>query len=423
MAPRQQNRRGTPAPDGRSTPTTPRPDTPSSMGGGADRGTVIVGLSFGSDYSVIALPGSNVTTTPTTNGAAATSNGNAFLAATPEVIANEDGDHKIPSVVALTGHGVLTATAAKQQAASNLRNTATRFRDLLGANLDSDDVSTFSQDCQVSVVEAEGDATKPALEFTVIPDGAEEEKTSQMTPRQVVAHHLRRLRESAAAYTGKTVTGCDVSCPPDWNTERRTELLDAAAEAGFSRELCSVIAEPTAAVLALDTLRPTIHPATAAVARISLVVDIGGRHTSASLMALSPSPTGSLHTLLAHRTEPIGCAALDKLLARHFADEFCRKYKLGGPEEIGRRGLSRLAAACEATKRSLSSAGASTGVANVESLWDGVDLRGSINRVRWEGLMEPWVRSVGSTVSTFVADGKVPWEEIAEVVLIGGGSK
>jgi molecular chaperone DnaK (HSP70) len=365
----------------------------------------IVGLSFGTDYSVIALPSTKEAGQP------------------PEIIANEDGDHKIPSVVAMASHGVLTATAAKQQAASNLANTATRFRDLIGLAFEDDVVATVSRETPVSIVESPADPSKPAWEFNVTPEDAEEPVTSHMTARQLTFHHLRRLRESAAGYLGKPVVGCILSHPPEWDQARKDELMAAANDAGFAREMSALMAEPVAAMLALDTLKPVAHPAESAAARISLIVDIGGRHTQSSLVATHASPSGSLYTLISHRSDPIGCAALDKLLASHFADEFCRKYKLGGPEEIGRRGLARLASACEATKRSLSSAGASTGVANVESLWDGVDLRGSINRVRWEGLMEPWVRSVAATIGEFVGSSQVSWDDISEVVLIGGGSK
>ncbi|KAI9026241.1 Hsp70 protein-domain-containing protein [Hyaloraphidium curvatum] len=411
MGPKQ--RRGTPAPDGgRSTPPV-RPDTPSSAGGGAAQPALVVGASFGTDVSVLALPAPVGATSST------------GVPVAPTVIANEDGDHRIPSVVAVAPHGIVTAAAARQQQAGNLANTLVRFRELLGRRIDDGEVARVARQLAPRIGPSAEDPARPAFELDVAADpDSPFAPPATMTPRDAAAHHLRRLLASAAGYAGRAPAGLVLAHPPGWAPPQLDDLRAAMADAGCPPDLSALVAEPAAALLALDALRPPAPAPPGETARVVLVADVGARHTSCALLAASPAPAGALYTVLSHRSLPLGCADLDAALAAHFAAEFVRKYRLGGPEEIGRRGMARLLLACEAAKRSLSSPGASAGVVDVESLWDGVDLRGSIARARWDALADPWIKDVGRAVVAAVEGWEEGgWEDVAEVVLIGGGSK
>lgn len=73
---------------------------------------VLVGISFGTLYSSVAIIGKD---------------------GWGETIANEDGDRNIPSYYAFTGHGEeLAGSQARVQAMSNPIGTIVQFRNLLG---------------------------------------------------------------------------------------------------------------------------------------------------------------------------------------------------------------------------------------------------------------------------------------------------
>jgi molecular chaperone DnaK (HSP70) len=100
--------------------------------------------------------------------------------------------------------------------------------------------------------------------------------------------------------------------------------------------------------------------------------------------------------LLGHETRRLGGHAFDEALARHFAQEFQRKYKMDPMEQ--RKARVKLTLACERTKISLSAS--MTGHISVESLCDGMDFNGNIPRHRFDALASP----VADHIVGFVKD-------------------
>lgn len=77
----------------------------------ASASRVAIGLSFGNSYSSIAYT---------------TADGKA------EVIANEEGDRQIPSILSYVDGEQFQGTQAKAQLIRNAKNTVAYFRDLIG---------------------------------------------------------------------------------------------------------------------------------------------------------------------------------------------------------------------------------------------------------------------------------------------------
>lgn len=76
----------------------------------ATSGRVAIGISFGNSYSSIA----------------------ATIAEDPKVIANEEGDRQIPSIISYVEGEEFHGTQAKAQLVRNAKNTCAYFRDFLG---------------------------------------------------------------------------------------------------------------------------------------------------------------------------------------------------------------------------------------------------------------------------------------------------
>ena len=103
----------------------------------------------------------------------------------------------------------------------------------------------------------------------------------------------------------------------------------------------------------------------------------------------------------------------------HFAKVFERKSKLDISDD--KRALQRLRRACEGLKRSLSTQTSAT--IELEALKDGVDLRETLSRARFEELNMDLFKKTMAPVSQVLKDAGVDKAQVDEVVLVGGSTR
>ena len=157
-----------------------------------------------------------------------------------EIIANDQGNRTTPSYVAFTDTERLIGDSAKNQASSNPTNTVYDAKRLLGKKF-SDDV--VKNDCKFfSFDVVSGTADKPTIEVNY------KGERKQFQPEEISSMVLTKMKETAEAYLGKTVTDAVVTVPAYFNDAQRQATKDAGAIAGL--EVKRIINEPTAAALA-----------------------------------------------------------------------------------------------------------------------------------------------------------------------------
>ncbi|KAF2709826.1 chaperone protein dnaK [Pleomassaria siparia CBS 279.74] len=341
---------------------------------------VAIGISFGNSYSSIAFTSSE---------------GKA------EVIANEDGDRQIPSILSYVEGEELHAGQAKSQLVRNAKNTVAYFRDFLGKDFKSIDPTPCHQ------------AAHPIQhESTVafkIQDSAEETENT-VTVSQITTRHLKRLRISASDYLGKNVNAAVITVPTNFNDEQKDALKQSAKEAGL--EVLQFISEPIAAVLAYDA-----RPEAKLTDKLVIVADLGGTRSDIALVA----SRGGIYTLLAtHHDFDVNGFQLDQALMDHFAKEFIKKHKSGGDPRENDRSLAKLKLECEAVKKALS-IGTSASF-SVESLSNGVDFVATINRSRYEILASKIFSAFARLLVQTVEKVNLDVLDISEIILAGGNS-
>src|ERR1700759_755754 len=137
-----------------------------------------------------------------------------------EVIANEEGDRQIPSILSYIEGEEFHGTQAKAQLIRNSKNTVAFFRDYIGKDYKSIDPTP----CHASAhpLEEQGN-TVFAVRDT---DSETENKVSVL---EIATRHLKRLKNSATDFAGKTVTSAVMAVPTDTNDEQKTALTNAAA--------------------------------------------------------------------------------------------------------------------------------------------------------------------------------------------------
>lgn len=341
---------------------------------------VAIGISFGNSYSSIAF----------TSG-----EGKA------EVIANEDGDRQIPSILSYVEGEELHGGQAKSQLIRNPKNTVGYFRDFLGQEFKSIDPSP----CHQSAHPVQHENT---IAFK-IRDTAEE-KENEVTVSEATTRLLKRIRTSAADYLGKQVNAAVITVPTNFTEAQKEALNQAAKDAGI--EVLQFINEPVAAVLAYDA-RPDAKIAD----KIVVVADLGGTRSDVAVIA----SRGGIYTILAtiHDYDVSGFK-LDQVLIDHFAKEFIKKHKSAGDPRENERSLAKLKLECEAVKKALSIG--TTANFSVESLVNGIDFTATINRSRYDLLASKLFASFSRLVTHAVEKAQLDPLDITEIILAGGNS-
>ena len=154
---------------------------------------------------------------------------------TVEVIANSEGGRTTPSVVAYAKAGErLVGQVAKRQAVTNSENTVYSIKRFMGRRFD--EVSDEMKMVPYKVIRsANGDAR-------VVVGGKE------LSPPEISAMILTKLKEAAEAYLGEKVDRAVITVPAYFNDAQRQATKDAGQIAGLKVE--RLVNEPTAAALA-----------------------------------------------------------------------------------------------------------------------------------------------------------------------------
>ncbi|KAF1344910.1 heat shock protein-like protein 70 [Delphinella strobiligena] len=339
----------------------------------------VIGVSFGNSYSSIAWTSSD---------------GKA------EVIANEEGDRQIPSILSYIEGEEFQGTQAKAQLVRHPRNTVAYFRDFLGKDFKSID-PTASHASAHPIEHAETVAFKIQDK-----EGAD---ANTVPVNEITTRHLRRLAKSAGDYLGNTVTAAVITVPTDFTDAQKAALNKSAQDAGI--EVLQFIHEPVAALLAYDARNLDSAPKD----KIVVVADIGGTRTDVAVVA----SRGGMYTILAtaHDYE-LGGAKLDEVLIDYAAKDFQKKNKTD--PKANERSLAKLKLEAEAVKKSLS-IGASAAF-SIESLADGIDYTLTVNRTRYELLANKVFAQFTHLIEQAVQKAELDPLDVNEIILAGGSS-
>ena len=319
-----------------------------------------------------------------------------------EIIANDQGNRTTPSYVAFTDTERLIGDAAKNQVAMNPTSTVFDAKRLIGRRFSDAAVQSDMKHWPFQVVPGAGDKPMITVQF--------KGETKQFAAEEISSMVLTKMKETAEAYLGTTVTDAVVTVPAYFNDSQRQATKDAGVIAGLN--VMRIINEPTAAAIAYGLDKK----ASGAGEKNVLIFDLGGGTFDVSILSIDD---GIFEVKATAGDTHLGGEDFDNRLVSHFVMEFKRKYH----KDISNnpRALRRLRTACERAKRTLSSTSQTT--IEIDSLFEGIDFYSSVTRARFEELNMELFRQCMGPVEQCLRDARLDKSQVHDVVLVGGSTR
>ena len=319
-----------------------------------------------------------------------------------EIIASDTGSRTTPSYVAFTDTERLIGESARNQAATNPKNTVYDAKRLIGRDFNDPHVQADMKLWPFKVLPDKNG--KPVIEVSSLGE------TTTFHPEEISSMVITKMKEIAEMYLGHPVKKAVITVPAYFDNAQRQATKDAGTIAGL--EVLRIINEPTAAAIAYGFDKISESSGEQNV----IVFDCGGGTHDVSLLALD---SGVFEVKATAGDSHLGGSDLDNRLVEHFVKEFIRKHKKDPSSSA--RAMKRLNAQCERIKCTLSSV--MTASLEIESFFEGVDFTASITRARFEELCSDIFRRTLEPVEKVIRDAKIDKGSINEIILVGGSTR
>ncbi len=314
-----------------------------------------------------------------------------------KVLVNEEGARTTPSIVAYTkDEEVLVGQVAKRQAVTNPENTIYSAKRFIGRR--------FSEMT---------DAESGLIPYKVVAkaeDCAFDVNGKTVTPEEIAAAVLGKLKRVAEDYLGQEVTEAVITVPAYFNDSQRQATKDAGRIAGF--DVKRIINEPTAAALAYGLDKQTDQ-------KIA-IYDFGGGTFDISILEVGDnvvevkSTNGDTH---------LGGDNFDKAILEWLIAEFKKDQ---GIDLMGdKMALQRLKEAAEKAKIELSSRQET----EINLPFITADASGpkhlnlKLSRSAFDQMTEDLVKRSLEPCEKALNDAGLSKTQIDEVVLVGGSTR
>lgn len=337
--------------------------------------TKIIGIDLGTTNSVVA----------------------AMEGGSPKVLTNEEGARTTPSIVAYTKNNeILVGQAARRQAVTNPENTVFSAKRFIGQRFD--DCSSIIEIYPFECVTGKNNM----ISFNI--------KGKTVSPQEVSAKVLQKLKKSAEAYFGQPVTSAVITVPAYFNDSQRQATKEAGTIAGL--DVKRIVNEPTAASLAYGLDKKIDEKI--------VVYDLGGGTFDISILEVSENVVEVKST---NGDTKLGGDDFDLLLIKYLISEFKKEHGIDISKD--KVVLQRLKDAAEKAKIYLSSV-LETEI-NLPFLTADASgpkhLNIRLTRTKFENIIKETVDRSLIPCQKVIKDAEISVGDINEVILVGGSTR
>ena len=293
----------------------------------------------------------------------------------PIVIPNPEGARTTPSVVGLSKTGErMIGQVAKRQAITNPDRTVMSIKRHMGSD------------------------------YKVTIDG------KALTPQEISAMVLQKLKADAEAYLGTKVTEAVITVPAYFSDAQRQATKDAGKIAGL--EVKRIINEPTAAALAYGMDKEDNQKI--------MVFDLGGGTFDVSLLEISD---GVFQVLATNGDTMLGGDDFDQRVIDWMANQFMKENGIDLRKD--KMVMQRLKDAAEKAKIELSGmTSASINLPFITATANGpLHFEATLSRAEFDRITADLVERTMTPTKKALADAGLSVSEIDKVLLVGGSTR
>ncbi len=313
-----------------------------------------------------------------------------------KVITSAEGGRTTPSVVSFKGDERLVGVPAKRQAVTNTEKTLSSTKRFIGRKFNE-----VASEIETVPYKVKSNSNGDAI-FEV--DG------SSLTPEEVGAQVLKKMKETAEAYLGEEVTEAVVTVPAYFNDSQRQSTKDAGRIAGL--DVKRIIPEPTAAALAYGLDKD--------MDKKIAIFDLGGGTFDISILEIGD---GVFEVLATNGDTHLGGDDFDITIINWMIEEFQKENGIDLRQD--KMALQRLRDAAEKAKIELSG----TQTTEINQPFITMDATGpkhlalTLTRAKLESLTSNLVDRTREPCLKALQDASLSKDDISDVILVGGMSR
>ncbi len=293
----------------------------------------------------------------------------------PTVIPNAEGGRTTPSVVAFSKTGErMVGQIAKRQAVTNHERTISSIKREMGSDY------------------------RKKIDGKVL------------TPQEISAMILQKLKADAEAYLGERVEDAVITVPAYFTDAQRQATKDAGKIAGLNVQ--RIINEPTAAALAYGMDKEQSQKI--------MVYDLGGGTFDVSILDIS---SGVIEVLATAGNNHLGGDDFDQEVAEYLISEFKKEYRVDLHKDPA--ALQRVREAAEKAKIELSAMTSTTVSLPYLAVVRGepAHMEITLTRAKFNDLTSHLVQATREPMQQAMNDAGVTPTSISKVLMVGGSSR
>lgn len=317
-----------------------------------------------------------------------------------DIIPDSQGRRTLPSFVAYTNTTRYVGHDAKNQKELNPHNVFYDVKRLIGRKFNDPIVESERNFFSFKIDKDEND------NIVLVP---KLDNKNILTPEEISATILSKLKRNACDYLGVDVKKCIITVPAYFNDGQRQATKDAAKIAGL--DCVRLINEPTAAALAFGMMERTQNKT-----RHVIVYDFGGGTLDVSLVKIVD---GIFEVLASCGNSRLGGSDFDTRLMSYCLGKFAKKYSVNIETiEIPSISYQKLKLDCERVKKNLSILNKDYVI--VKNFYNDLDMIVPITRTEFEKICMDLFLICLKPIDDVLKNCNMSPEQIDDILMVGG---